>query len=217
MGELVQHPLNARLARTAHIEYQLEKLLDTALIQPKETEHIQRIEAAIQRKLKNNNNNNNKKRLRNDHPIGNTWLHLLQFDYLWSFFFFTKTVTESSKNAIRLVLCKGKSDHVTPLLKQLHWLPIEALIHYKIATLAFRHFGNSLAPYLSERLQIYQPSRTLRSSYEKLLKVPPNQPKICRKYIFLLSGCCGLELSTNSCPQPLVAILIQNTYQNLFV
>ena len=62
-----------------------------------------------------------------------------------------------------LVLRKRKLDHVTPLLEKLHRLPLEARIHYKIATLAFRHFENSLPLYLS---------RTLRSSSEKLLKVP---------------------------------------------
>ena len=76
-------------------------------------------------------------------------------------------------NAARLVLRKRKLDHVTPLLEKLHWLPVEARIHYKIATLAFRHFENSLPPYLSELSHTYQPSRTLRSSSEKLLS-PPN-------------------------------------------
>ena len=75
-------------------------------------------------------------------------------------------------NAARLVLRKWKSDHVTPLLEKLHWPPVEARIHYKIVTLAFRHFENSLPPYLSELLDTYQPSRTFRSSSEKLLKVP---------------------------------------------
>ena len=80
-------------------------------------------------------------------------------------------------NAARLVLRKQKSDHVTPLLEKLHWLPVEARIHYKIATLSFRHFENSLPPYLSELFHTYQPSRTLRSSSEKLLKVPKTNLK----------------------------------------
>ena len=80
-------------------------------------------------------------------------------------------------NAARLVLRKRKSDHVTPLLKKLHWLPAEARIHNKIATLAFRHFENSLPPYLSELLHTYRPSQTLRSSSEKLLKVPKTNLK----------------------------------------
>ena len=67
--------------------------------------------------------------------------------------------------------------HITPLLEKLHWLPVEARIHYKIATLAFRHFENPLPPYLSELLHTYQPSQTLWSSSEKLLKVPQTNLK----------------------------------------
>ena len=75
-------------------------------------------------------------------------------------------------NAARLVLQKSKRQHVTPLLKQLHWLPIQTRIDYKLATLAFRHFDGSLPQYLSSRLDIYQPSRSLRSSNDRLLRVP---------------------------------------------
>ena len=75
-------------------------------------------------------------------------------------------------NAARLVLKKSKRQHVTPLLKQLHWLPIQTRIDYKLATLAFRHFDGSLPQYLSSRLDIYQPSRSLRSSNDRLLRVP---------------------------------------------
>ena len=75
-------------------------------------------------------------------------------------------------NAARLVLQKSKRQHVTPLLKQLQWLPIQTRIDYKLATLAFRHFDGSLPQYLSSRLDIYQPSRSLRSSNDRLLRVP---------------------------------------------
>ena len=73
-------------------------------------------------------------------------------------------------NAARLVLQKSKRQHVTPLLKQLYWLPIQTRNDYKLATLAFRHFDGS--QYLSSRLDIYQPSRSLRSSNGRLLRVP---------------------------------------------
>ena len=75
-------------------------------------------------------------------------------------------------NAARLVLQKSKEQHTTPLLKQLHWLPIQTRIDYKLATLAFRQFDGSLPQYLSSRLDIYQPSRSLRSSNGRLLRVP---------------------------------------------
>ena len=59
------------------------------------------------------------------------------------------------------------------MLKELHWLPVQYRIQYKIATLAFRHFEHSLPKYLSDKLTTYETSRNLRSSFEKLLKVPP--------------------------------------------
>ena len=75
-------------------------------------------------------------------------------------------------NAARLLLQKSTRQHVTPLLKQLHWLPIQTRIDCKLATLAFRHFDGSLPQYLSSRLDIYQLSRSLRSSNDRLLRVP---------------------------------------------
>ena len=75
-------------------------------------------------------------------------------------------------NAARLVMKKRKRDHVTPLLKELHWLPVKFRCQYKIATLAYRHVEGSLPPYLSSSLCIYEPSQSLQSSKEKLLKIP---------------------------------------------
>ena len=50
-------------------------------------------------------------------------------------------------NAARLVMKKRKRDHVTPLLKELHWLHVKSHFQYKITTLAYRHFEGSLPPY----------------------------------------------------------------------
>ena len=79
-------------------------------------------------------------------------------------------------NAARVVLQKSKRQHATPLLKQLHWLPIQTRIDYNLATLAFRHFDSPLPQYISSRLNIYiyiyQPSRSLRSSNDRLPRVP---------------------------------------------
>ena len=102
-------------------------------------------------------------------------------------------------NASWLVLRKRKSDHVTPLQDKLHWLPVEARIHNKIATLAFRHFENSLPPYLSELFHTYQPSRTLPSSSEKLflnlLKTDPSTFKQLKSGTPLLQTSAALHLS----------------------
>ena len=74
--------------------------------------------------------------------------------------------------AARLIAKIRKHEHITPILIELHWLPIEFRIQFKLAVFAFRHFEGTLPPYLSSVLQTYHPSRSLRSSSEKLLKIP---------------------------------------------
>ena len=46
-------------------------------------------------------------------------------------------------SAARLVLKKRRRDHVTPLLKEVDWLPVKFSCQYKIAALAYRHFEGS--------------------------------------------------------------------------
>ena len=75
-------------------------------------------------------------------------------------------------SAARMILRKKRRDHAKPLLAELHWLPVEQRIQYKLGTLAYRHFEGSLPPYLSERLTTYVPARLLRSSSDSLLCTP---------------------------------------------
>ena len=64
-------------------------------------------------------------------------------------------IQKIQNNAGRLILKKSKRDHVKPLLKELHWLPVKYRIQYKLATLAFRHFDGTLLLYLSSSLCAY--------------------------------------------------------------
>ena len=89
----------------------------------------------------------------------------------------TDRLQKIQNNAARLVLRRSKRDHVTPLLRQLHWLPITFRCNYKIAVLAYRFFDGSLPLYLSSLLTQYRPSRNLRSSSENLFMVPKRNLK----------------------------------------
>lgn len=68
--------------------------------------------------------------------------------------------------AARVVLRYSKRDNIPSktLLNHLHWLPVEARIHYKLSSLCFRFFSGSLPQYLKNCLSLYTPTRTLRSS-----------------------------------------------------
>ena len=69
----------------------------------------------------------------------------------------------------RVVVRKRKFEHVTPSLKELHWLPIQQRVSFKIATLTYTILHTREPAYLFELLQRYQPIRTFRSSSHGLL------------------------------------------------
>ena len=77
-------------------------------------------------------------------------------------------------NAARLVLRAQKTDHVTPLLHSLHWLPISSCINYKISCLSFTSLFNSGPTYLSKLLKIYTPNRALRFSKDTRTLILPS-------------------------------------------
>jgi len=74
----------------------------------------------------------------------------------------------------RVVKLRSKYDHVTPLLSQLHWLPIAARIRHKIAVLTFKAVSTKKPGYLAELVSIHKSTRELRSSsrWPNQLQVP---------------------------------------------
>jgi hypothetical protein len=75
--------------------------------------------------------------------------------------------------AARVVSRMPKHCHITPLLVQLHWLPIPQRINYKVLLMVFKAL-NTLAPsYITEMLTYKEESsRSLRSNNRKLLVRP---------------------------------------------
>ena len=82
------------------------------------------------------------------------------------------------QNAAAQVLTKTKRvDHITPVLRSLHWLPVTQRIDFKILLLAYKAL-NCLGPkYIRDLLVQYEPSRPLRSSGAGLLCVPKFRTK----------------------------------------
>ena len=76
--------------------------------------------------------------------------------------------------------CK-RSDHITPTLVKLHWLPVEKRIEFKIATITYKLLHNNQPSYLSELLHSYKPTINLRSANKLLLTVPPIHSEIGRR------------------------------------
>ena len=112
---------------------------------------------------------------------------------------FVQTVS-SSNNAARLVCKSSKFEHVSPLLHSLHWLPISDRIDYKISSLTHSAICGTGPEYLSELVQIYTPSRPLRSSSDtRLLCIPSVRTKTYGQQSFSYQA----PTTWNNLPAPL--------------
>jgi len=74
-----------------------------------------------------------------------------------------------------------RTDHITPTLRKLHWLPISKRIIFKIAALTFKTLYFKQPAYLFELLRPYTPDRNLRSSNQNLLVTPNIKSSIGRR------------------------------------
>ena len=99
-------------------------------------------------------------------------------------------------SAARLVSLTKKHDHITPTLKQLHWLPIQFRVHFKVLLLTFKSLHGHAPNYLSELIQLYTLNRPLRSANQTLLTVK----KAKTKYLGDRSFSCSAPRLWNSLP-----------------
>ena len=73
-------------------------------------------------------------------------------------------------SAARLIANCRKSDHITPILMQLHWLPLEQRILFKNLVFVFNCINGCAPEYLCELIKPYCNVRSLRSSHQNLLQ-----------------------------------------------
>ena len=74
--------------------------------------------------------------------------------------------------AARIVTQTRKFDHITPVLFDLHWLPVSYRIVFKVLLLVFKSLNNLSPSYLADRLSYQSHSRNLRSASKQLLEQP---------------------------------------------
>lgn len=60
--------------------------------------------------------------------------------------------------SVRLIYRAHKFCHITPLLAELHWLPVRFRIHYKILLITFKILHDLSPKYLSDLISIQRPS-----------------------------------------------------------
>ena len=72
----------------------------------------------------------------------------------------------------RVVSGVKRREHIRPVLKDLHWLPVTQRIDYKVALLTHKILSTGQPAYLHCLINEYNPTRLLRSQGQRLLAKP---------------------------------------------
>ena len=65
--------------------------------------------------------------------------------------------------AARIITKTSRYNHITPILKELHWLPVTKRVDFKILVHTYKSLNEISPIYLKDLLEIHQPERNLRS------------------------------------------------------
>ena len=77
--------------------------------------------------------------------------------------------------AARLLTGSKRTEHITPTLRNLRWLPVEQRIKFKTALLVYKALNGMSPSYIKELVVPYTPARRLRSCDKSLLKIPKSR------------------------------------------
>ena len=77
--------------------------------------------------------------------------------------------------AARILTRTRKYEHITPILNNLHWLPLASRIDYKILLLTYCAINNISPAYIQQLITPNVPVRKLRSEDMCLLNVPSSR------------------------------------------
>ncbi|KAI5608453.1 hypothetical protein C0J50_12245, partial [Silurus asotus] len=75
-------------------------------------------------------------------------------------------------SAARILTRAGQNEHIIPILKTLHWLPVRFQVDFKVLMRTYKALHGLAPQYLSALLTVYTPKRILRFSQAGLLVVP---------------------------------------------
>jgi hypothetical protein len=68
-----------------------------------------------------------------------------------------KRLQKVQNTAARILTRTRKYDHITHVLKSLHWLPVAKRIEFKINFITYKCLNNQAPEYLSELISVYNP------------------------------------------------------------
>ena len=124
-----------------------------------------------------------------DRPVaGYLKTRLLQLTFTRSAKVSARKATAVLNSAARIIACTPRHEHISEIRMQLHWLPIQQRIRYKILLLAFLVVHGKAPEYLSELLVLHKPNRALRSVNQPIFKQPRSFTKTFGNRAFVIAA-----------------------------
>lgn len=80
--------------------------------------------------------------------------------------------------AARLISRTSRYDHITPVLRQLHWLPIQDRICFKLLLITYKALHGQCPLYTRQLLQVHAPARNLRSQNNGVTLTVPRSRRV---------------------------------------
>jgi len=122
-------------------------------------------------------------------------------------------VTLSTSELIIIVTCANRVAHINPLLRQLHWLPINYRFNYKMVKLEYKVYsrGEFRQTYFHQSTTVLQPDIYIRSFSQYLLSCKDGD-YYGRAFSHLLHPFGTTSLSTSAVPSH-SAVFERNTLQ----
>ena len=110
----------------------------------------------------------------------------------------SRTGVNSSITSLRMSLpgFGGRFSPSLPLLKQLHWLPVNYRIKFKLSTLTYRALAIHQPPYLASLLHFSNVPRQLRSSTSQQLSIPRTKLNLGKRAFSVAAPIIWNELPT---------------------
>ena len=92
-----------------------------------------------------------------------------------------KRLQKLQHRAARIVTRASYDQPIKPILKSLHWLPVEARVKFKILVTVYKCLNGTAPVYLQNMLTVEQSPYSLRSSQGVMLKIPRVRTKLAEK------------------------------------
>ena len=82
----------------------------------------------------------------------------------------TDKIQRIQNSAGRLVTLTKNYEHISPILDDLHWLPVKKRIMFKILLMTYKAVSGTAPLYICELINVKVPTRTLRSNTAPILQ-----------------------------------------------